>query len=436
MSEHKLPLGKELIEWICKLGHVLGYHVEKEYIIDNKRSAVDVAWLVNKNNNHPLFIFEIESKSSNSMVNNPLKIYAQSVNFFEKPLFFFHVVVKGGVKSSRKENLELMYGKENYRIYLMEEKVSNKLVEDIINQHYRVSNDLNYIDLYDFLNEDIWLDDIKCQQILKFAVDLSLSKENIISSYIQISLYDEVFLNDLVVYFSEESRIEFKNIDLNTYMGQVWLQPIVLSLLCGLSEKISDTSHWSSMLLGWQRGHYLPMLAGNAFGLSVDYDEFMLGGAPQLITLCIVLGANKGNFQLELLKVLEEVIDRIGIDSMGINSAIYLLHGSAAIGHDFLFYKAKQYLLEFKYLSKKDIFLPPSYISISDNEFDEYFSKDEDEYMIKDMKEFSQECMKIYKKDEVNTSRMALLTLSDEGYVFRWNKDLMEALWSNIPNNF
>ena len=152
------------------------------------------------------------------------------INFFEKTFYFsFHIVVKGVRTAVR--NLESMYGKENYRIYLMEEKVSNKLVEDIIGQHYRISNELNYIDLYNFLNKDIWLMILSVSKVIRFAVDLNFSKKNVISSYIQISLHDELFLNDLVIYFIEESRIEFKNIDLNTYMGQIWLQPIVLSIM-------------------------------------------------------------------------------------------------------------------------------------------------------------------------------------------------------------
>ncbi|MCU4538481.1 hypothetical protein KTI96_15110 [Acinetobacter bereziniae] len=433
MAEHKLPLGKQLIEWIAKLGVTLGYHVEKEYLIDKKYSAVDVAWLLEENNKSPLFIFEIESQSTNSMVNNPLKVYAQNNKIFEKPLFFFHIVIKGGSKSSRPDNLELMYGKENYRIYLLKEQKSDELIEDILSQHARVNRELNYVDLYQLVKYEFCLGDIDVPRIFRFAVNLQLSKERIIYSYIVLSLRDEEFFYDLISYIVEETNVEFKNIYLYTYIGEKWLEPIIFSLLCGLSQDSKESFHWSSMLKIWQRGDYLPMLTANGFGLSRDYDEFMLGGAPQLITLCIVLGANKGDFQIELSKVLEDIIDRIGTDWIGINSAIYLLHISAATQQQFLFDKAKQYLLAFKCLSKKDIFFPPSCVSISEGGADECFEKDEEIGMIGSMQEFSQENLKIYKKDKVNTSKMALLALSDESYVFRWNIDLLEGLWSNIP---
>ena len=123
MADHKLLAGKQLIEGIAQLGVVLGYHIEKEFPVDQpiygESPAVDVAWFSHKGNRFPLFIFEVESKASNGMTNNPLKIYAQENRVFEKPLFFFHVVAHGGLHSSRPRNLEAQYGKNNYRIYLV-----------------------------------------------------------------------------------------------------------------------------------------------------------------------------------------------------------------------------------------------------------------------------------------------------------------------------
>jgi hypothetical protein len=65
MADHKLALGKELIEGIVHLGSVLGYHVEEEFPVDEatygESPAVDVAWFSKKGNQFPLFIFEVES---------------------------------------------------------------------------------------------------------------------------------------------------------------------------------------------------------------------------------------------------------------------------------------------------------------------------------------------------------------------------------------
>lgn len=432
MAEHKLPLGNHLIEWIVQLGIILGYHVEKEHPINKESSAVDVAWFLHGNNRYPLFIFEVESRATNSMVNNPLKIYAQNNNIFEKPLFFFHLVVKGGGGSSRPENLKLMYGRENYRIYLLEEREVIDFIQDILGQHARVNREVDYLDLYQILNSNLWLDGIDVRQILRFTVSLELSKERVISSYIGMSLIDEALFNDLINYIIEDSKVGFKDACINTYIGKTWLEPIVFSLLCGLSQDSKEASHWSTMLHIWQQGDSFPMLTVRALGLSRDYDDFIVGFSPQLITLCIVLGANKDSFQSELIKILEDIIDTINIGWEGLNAAIYLLHLSAAMKQESLFNKAKHYLLAFKSLSEQDIFLPPACVSIIDGEFAEYFIQGEEINIIDDMKEFSEKNMKNYKKCKVNTKRIALLALYDETYIFRWNRDLMEGLWSNI----
>ena len=124
MANHKLPAGKALIEGIIKFGQVLGYHVEEEFPVNEpthrESPAVDVAWFSKKGYRFPLFIFEVESKATNGMTNNPLKVYAQENRSFEKPLFFFHVVAQGGSHSSRPSNLEAQYGKNNYRIYYLQ----------------------------------------------------------------------------------------------------------------------------------------------------------------------------------------------------------------------------------------------------------------------------------------------------------------------------
>ena len=139
MSEHKLSLGQSLIDGIFELGQMLGYFVEKEFPVDlptyGEAPAVDVAWFSKKGNRFPLFIFEVESRATNGMTNNPLKVYAQENREFEKPLFFFHLVAQGGSNSSRPRNLESQYGKNNYRIYLMGSSDTVSFLCDVLEQH-------------------------------------------------------------------------------------------------------------------------------------------------------------------------------------------------------------------------------------------------------------------------------------------------------------
>ena len=99
MTQHSLNDGKQIIEGLTALGRALGYSVETELPIEKDKKnpqAVDVAWLSEKGQEFPLMIFEVESKITNAAANNPLKVFGKSNQSFEKPLFFFHVMVSAG----------------------------------------------------------------------------------------------------------------------------------------------------------------------------------------------------------------------------------------------------------------------------------------------------------------------------------------------------
>jgi hypothetical protein len=437
MAVHKLALGKELIEGIVHLGRVLGYHVEEEFPVDEatygESPAVDVAWFSKKGNQFPLFIFEVESKATNGMTNNPLKVYAQENRAFEKPLFFFHVVAQGGVNSSRPRNLESQYGKNNYRIYLVGSDSANDLIKDILSQHSRVRNDVDYLSLHQLLSSSLWSNKVDYSTLLMHSVDLGLSKENIISSYIRMSSCDSDLFLDFIQLITNDSESGFSNTILDSYIGAQWHVPILYSMLCGLSEDKQKSDHWSSMLVGWQNNSsYMPMITPS-FGLSRDYDEFILGCAPQLICLCIALSSNKGSFQFELIEVLEESLDKIGVSWNGLNTAIYLLHISAALQLEKPFEKAKFYLEEFKMLSESDVYQPPSVISVMEGKFDDYFHQGEG-LTIPTMESFANTCAKQYQNNCCDLVPIVLKALDDDSYIYEWSNDLLESLWSKIAN--
>lgn len=114
MPEHKLKVGIDFIDGISQLGLILGYFVEIEKPIDSTKlisTAVDVAWFNGEKQKFPLFIFEIESSPTNSMTYNPMKVFSKKNETFEKPLFFFQIVLKGGQESSRIDDLVQEFGR-------------------------------------------------------------------------------------------------------------------------------------------------------------------------------------------------------------------------------------------------------------------------------------------------------------------------------------
>ena len=435
MADHKLVLGKELIEGIVHLGRVLGYHVEEEFPVDEatygESPAVDVAWFSKKGNRFPLFIFEVESKATNGMTNNPLKVYAQENRAFEKPLFFFHIVAQGGVHSSRPRNLEAQYGKNNYRIYLVGSDSANNLIKDVLNQHSRVKNDVDYLSLHQLLSSKLWSNKVTYSELLMHSVGLGLSKEEVISSYIRMSRTDSDLFPDFIQLITDDSKHEFSNTILDSYLGSQWHVPILCSILCGVSEDNDKSDYWSSMLVEWQRNNvYMPMITPS-FGLSRDYDEFILGCAPQLICLCVVLSSNKGEFQSDLIKALEESLDKVGICWAGLNTAIYLLHISAALELSNSYKKAKFYLEEFKDISETNIYQPPSVVSVMEGEFDDYFNHGNG-LAIPSMESFHISCVKLYQNNCCDLESLVLKALDDDSYIYEWSNDLLGSLWTKI----
>lgn len=365
------------------------------------------------------------------MTNNPLKVYAQENRSFEKPLFFFYVVAQGGGNSSRPRNLESQYGKNNYRIYLVGTDSANDLIKDILSQHARIRNDVDYISLYQLLITDLWLHKVDHAKLLMHAASLELSKKNTMSSFVRISRNDIAMFPKLLDLVSKDSEVDFANTIFESYLGSQWAIPIITGLLCGLSENISESRHWSSLLLKWQRESACMPMITPAFGLSRDYDEFILGCAPQLITLCIAASSIDEDLCLEFISVLDETLDKVGVCWVGLNSAIYLLHLSAATNYADCFEKAKKYLLEFKSLSEEDILSPPSCVSVMDSEFDDYF-KDGELVEIQNRFDFSKLCKERYLKDGTCIKEMALRALDDDSYIYEWSSELLGALWSSV----
>src|SRR5690348_10261177 len=114
MGTHRLPGGKSVIEGLSAIGRALGYHVVEEFPIQSSATApeqpVDVAWFFDDAEQmYPLMVFEIETRAGNTIANNPLKVFAQDNRVFQKPLFFFHIIVEGDSEIPRINQLERQY---------------------------------------------------------------------------------------------------------------------------------------------------------------------------------------------------------------------------------------------------------------------------------------------------------------------------------------
>ncbi len=101
-------------------------------------------------------IFEVETRTTNAFANNAVKVFGQPNQDFEKPLFFFHIFLKGGRGTSRLKTLIYTFGSHNYRHYLLARGESTALLKDIFSQQRRLTRSLDLLALVSVLKRPEW----------------------------------------------------------------------------------------------------------------------------------------------------------------------------------------------------------------------------------------------------------------------------------------
>lgn len=335
MAEHKLTYGKEIIDRLHKLGRILNYHCEKEYPVDKENeSAVDIAWLFEAEQKYPLFIFEVESKTTNSIPANPLKIFGESNQKFEKPLFLFHLLLTGGRESGKIQQLERTYGTYNYRIYRFSLEEETNLIKDILSQHRRLTNRLNISELIIEIAEK-WKE-VNLDTIILHIEYLEFEKNSgvILPSYAFLSKK----LPEMQLHFirrlkqkaeTPKGLFEFESYE--TYFGTEWSIPIHLGLLSAFANDGQEEKYFDDFR-NWQEKSYYLKQIGPSYGLSRDYDLFILGMAGAVLSLTAILfykvpGATK--YICSELKDIIEKSERFG--PANLYNSLWLLHLSTCL---------------------------------------------------------------------------------------------------------
>jgi hypothetical protein len=257
MAEHSLPDGKQVIDGLAALGSALGYWVETELPIEKGKKnpqAVDVAWLSEKGQHYPLMIFEIESSISNTIANNPLKVFGKPNQAFEKPLFFFHVMIRAGGGTSRIDDLRNQYGSYNYRVYTLADGGTTPLGSDILSQHRRLTHELNLIALVRTLKAAWPEADLDSLLVQIEALGFERSTGTFAPRYAELALQDTTLKKHFIRYIrgrenSHPSLIEHDSY--STYLGNLWSSLIHLGVL-SLSASGSEKPTFLRRLKIWQ----------------------------------------------------------------------------------------------------------------------------------------------------------------------------------------
>lgn len=331
MAEHKLEFGLQIIDKLFRLGEVLGYHSEKEYPVDKDNdSAVDIAWLYEQGQKYPLFIFEIESATTNAIIANPSKIFGESNQKFEKPLFLFHLLLKGGQESGKISQLENLFGSHNYRIYRFSLDEELNLILDILTQHRRLTNSLNIIELIGELFDN-WtqLDIDKILLHIEF-LEFEKDKGTILPSYALLtkkySVIKPHFIRLLKLKITKPKGL-FEPEAYETYLGNEWGIPIHLGMLSAFADDKLEGKYFDDFK-NWQEKSYYLKQIGASYGLSRDYDLFILGMAGAVLGLSAILFYKVDKAREYITDELYDIIKKSNKFDPNVNifNALWLLH--------------------------------------------------------------------------------------------------------------
>ena len=272
-----------MISAILGLGKSLGYVVKEEFPLEKRPGnppAVDAAWLSDEDHDFPLMIFEIESKITGSIANNPVKVFGQPNEHFEKPLFFFHIFLHASKESSKIGNLQSLFGLYNYRTYSIAEKNEvTRLLIDILSQHRRLYRKLDLEGLIKTFDHRAW--ESACVEEMLKAIEAQRFAASYLRTYAMFSLdnpdFIKHYLRFLELYVHSHPKKAIPQ-EYGTYWGDMWADPIHYGIL--ISAFPDNAAQYLELLRNWQeKSSYLTMI-GPHFGLSRDYDEFILCLAP------------------------------------------------------------------------------------------------------------------------------------------------------------
>lgn len=321
MGQHTTDTSLTLFDFLIGLGMILRYHSDSEYPMSENSfgsQAIDIAWFNKQGDRFPLFIFEIESTSNNSIANNPTKIFGKESKVFEKPLFFFHIIIDGAENSEKYNDLLGLFGKYNYDLFRVNNGQTENLILKIISQHRRIHNHIDLPYLIRHINN---FENIKTEIVFdRFLTEIEqLIHEN--ESYRTGQAYADIGSRDIsfieqYVKFIHRSYLNksLPYLSYESYYASICSEFINLGILhCNFKDTLRDTD-FKNLLIEAQKTEtfdkieYLP-------GLNYDYDIFIQDFVPFYLALTFFLFDGNISAQRYVLEVALGIIRKLQISN-------------------------------------------------------------------------------------------------------------------------
>lgn len=431
MSEHRISSGRLLIRGLTTLGRALGYHVELEFPVAvgdvGPAMAVDVAWFGGPSQAYPLMIFEVESGAGNTIANNPLKVFAQDSRRFEKPLFYFQLIVQGGRATQRVQLLERQYGTHNYRLYRLADGAGTQFAQDVLRQHRRIRGDCDYVSLFEALASPGLSQHVDALAVIDEAVSLALSPQQHFPAMLRLARRHEQVREQLSPLVDSAFNSGWR-VELETFLGQWWGPAFLMAWQVGQSQDLQAIGEWDRRLLAWQRNDGdIPRFCTEV-GLSHDYAEFFYSLGGPFVAALVGLGGGRGAFAPELLSVLTEGIGRMRPHWAGLQLALWSCHVAARLQRERDFDVARDFINRSGGVASTDLYSPPSSVPAGEGSRDDWFeSSGVDTWP--DMSTFLKELRVFAHHGNTDATGFVLAVLDDESHFMSWGDGISDLLW-------
>lgn len=237
-------------------------------------------------------IFEVESSATSGVASNATKVFGQINEEFEKPLFFFHVIVRGGQDTSRLDAARGEFGRHNYRHYRLALGERKILLRDILLQNRRLSQAIDLSSVVPALMHPQW-QSVEIEEILCYIEDAQYvdPRGSFLPTYGLLTGIYPQFQSQFTRYLHKlDGATQLSRVDLGyqTYIGRQWAEPIHIGILAASSGS-EHRERYLDRLRDWQEhSTFLPMI-GPFFGQARDYDEFIIHLAGPLWALIAAL---------------------------------------------------------------------------------------------------------------------------------------------------
>ncbi|TOL07965.1 hypothetical protein CGI05_23860, partial [Vibrio parahaemolyticus] len=334
MGTHSTTSSLALIDFIKNLGISLGYYVVDEHPMTTNKfgsQAIDIAWFNEESSTFPLFIFEVESTTNNAMANNPTKVFGKDSSVFEKPLFFFHIIVDSAKNSEKYDDLMGMFGRYNYAIFKVNNGELIDFIIKIISQHRRVRERFDLESVIKLL-----LSSAEIKENIDFDYMLP-EVENILHDnqkpelgqiYSNIACGNIGFQEDYLKFVNRAfMQNNLNDLNYDGYRTRMLSGLINLGILYHKFNGEHAEQCYVSLLDKYQNQFdtfktidYLP-------GLNQDYEMFIEDQLPYYLALAFMLFHGNQNAQKFILNLEVEIIRKIPMD----NDCSYSHHVSWAL---------------------------------------------------------------------------------------------------------